>query len=183
MKPLLTALILLIALPAQALAAPPAIQQTQVATATTGYEFNPIDYTQTTEAEGLIDLGSNEFINQTGSMAVTVVAMVSEQAGLSIYILLLLTVLAVVFLFAWLYGRRIDAQLAPVDAEINQLKGFISDSGVSDSERYGYQNQLQEREAQAGQLRERRGQFTRRRQLDNYRRLNNQGTSGLKRLK
>jgi len=101
----------------QALAAPPVIQHTQVATSTTGYNFSTIDYDQPTDIDGLIDLSSNDFINQTGSMAITVVTIVSEQAGLSIYMLLLLSVLTVVFLFTWLYNRRVDAQSVPVDAD------------------------------------------------------------------
>ncbi len=98
-------------LPSPALASEPVeIASTLAQTTTLPYEFEPLDF-ETSDAPPLpeIDLVSVPFINQVGSIALTLFAILDQFQVLGIYLVILLAVIVVFWL--WTYVTRTPSQV------------------------------------------------------------------------
>lgn len=85
-----------------------AISYTKMQTAT----FEIFDYEGDTEVDNLgIDFSDLDFISYVGSVAATTVALVSDKAALTIWVVIFIALLAMIWLLSIVMNRRMDAQL------------------------------------------------------------------------
>jgi len=130
MKRLLFALVLFFVLPGYALAANPG-ELTYSPSITSPYSFEIIDYSsaQTEKITGA-DFYAASFINLTGSIGLTLIALMSENIVLSALTVVVIITLALVFMFSVIANRKIDANISDMttDIELNQsLADLTSD--------------------------------------------------------
>lgn len=129
MKALVLALALALALASPALAAEPVeIASTLAQTTTLPYEFAPLEF-EDSDAPPLpeIDLVSVPFINQVGSIALTLFAILDQFQVLGIYLVILLAVIVVFWL--WTYVTRTPSQV-----ELKVSEGLGIAAGLVDAQ-------------------------------------------------
>lgn len=130
MKALVLALVLALALalasPAMA-ADPVEIASTLAQTTTLPYEFAPLELESDAPPLPEIDLVSVPFINQVGSIALTLFAILDQFQVLGIYLVILLAVIVVFWL--WTYVTRTPSQV-----ELKVSEGFGIAASVVDAQ-------------------------------------------------
>ena len=112
------------------------IGYTKVQTST--FDFEIFDYDQPTLVDDLgIDFTDVDFINYVGSIAATVVALVSEYALLSSIVVVVIALLVMIYLLSVVMNRRMEAQLRDINEladdreEFNQLVGELDERRLS----------------------------------------------------
>lgn len=86
---------------------------------TSTFDFEILDYNQPTLVDDLgLDFTQTDFVNSMGSIAVTIIALVSEYALLSSIVLVVIAILAMIWLLGIVLNRRMDAQLRAATADL-----------------------------------------------------------------
>ena len=128
------------------------------------YTFDPIDYTSGDTEDLDISFGDEPFINSVGSIAITIVQMVSEYALLSAIVLALLCILAMIWVYSIVVNQRIDTQLREInpDLEISQREIEASEGRLAGLRKGGSNVEISQQERRLAGLRENRRQLTER---------------------
>jgi len=129
---------------------------------TSPYTFEIIDYSSADTEDLSVDLFQVSFVNMVGSIAVTLMALVSEHALLSSVVLIVLAILAMIWVFSVVINQRIDTQLKELGPDLDIYNADIESTEAEFARvKRGGPNQLVDEQSQKlAQLRGRRDELS-----------------------